>query len=457
MTIVSSCTEIQPEAISVTFRDDFNESINRCIFPQTLTSLTFGHSFNQPIAPGVLPTGLASLTFGHSFNQPIDPGALPVGLTSLTFGNNYNQPIDQGILTTYLTSLTFGNSFDEPLTQVLPPRLISLTFGRWFDKPIASGVLPAGLISLTFGHFFNQSITHEVLPISLTSLRFGEYFNQPITLGVLPASLIALTFGDYFNQPIAHGVLPARLTSLTFGRYFDQPIAPGVLPASLIICNLPSGHPNRHNWETLKATPPTAAMQRLQASERARSQNLQKNERESLSRQHLKFPRQIRKSQQLEAIKDTYGPAIFDFVKLVSDAYPDEDPQETVGLISEQLEVPKDHLREYWASHFGAEKQVFPNSRYYCNNWKLLDQSSYTYLEPDSHLIVDENNDCFTFEEFINLYRASTERGSPFNSPYRSRTTFSDISPKYLGGLDIRPYIVDTKLRKFAESRVGPS
>ena len=49
-----------------------------------LQSLTFGDQFDQSMDNVALPSGLQSLTFGPTFNQSMDNVALPSGLQSLT-------------------------------------------------------------------------------------------------------------------------------------------------------------------------------------------------------------------------------------------------------------------------------------------------------------------------------------------------------------------------------------
>ena len=52
----------------------------------SLQSLSFGDDFNQSMDNVALPSGLQSLTFGARFSQSMDNFALPEGLRSLTFG-----------------------------------------------------------------------------------------------------------------------------------------------------------------------------------------------------------------------------------------------------------------------------------------------------------------------------------------------------------------------------------
>ena len=157
-----------------------------------------------------------------------------------------------------------------------------------------------------------------------------------------------------------------------------------------------------------------------------------------------------RKLTELSLVRQTYGDDLYQFVKLMLDAYPEDNVESVMAEVSDQLGVSREVLRSYWDERI-AGKQVYPSGRFKCNNLKLLDQSSYTYLTPDNQLIVDENNDCFTFDEFMAMYQAARDQGNSFNSPYRSRITFSDIAPKYLRGQDISPYLFGNKLHKFAE------
>jgi hypothetical protein len=253
-----------PESVtSLTFGKNFNNGGERLIIknnlPTELTSLTFGDKFNNnnlPISGGDLPERLTSLTFGKNFNngrQPMGANVLPENLTSLTFGERFSngrQPMDDNVLPKKLTSLTFGDDFDDgklilhpgnPLSNssnnFLPPEIITLNFVS-FDKIMSSTFLPKTLTTLNLGNSFNQPICKKVLPESLTSLTFGNSFNQPIGEKVLQKSLTSLTFGNSFNQPIGEKVLPKSLTSLTFGNSFNQTIGANVLPESLISLNL---------------------------------------------------------------------------------------------------------------------------------------------------------------------------------------------------------------------------
>ena len=139
-------------------------------FPERwkIKSLTFDENFNQSIGPGVLPSTLKQLTFGEAFNASICK--LPGTLTHLTFGIDFNQPI------------------------VLPDSLTHLTFGCWFDQPIQ---LPKSLTHLEFGTDFNQPV---VLPDSLIELTFGYNYRQQIQLP-LPPSLVKITVcHDFFEK-----------------------------------------------------------------------------------------------------------------------------------------------------------------------------------------------------------------------------------------------------------------
>ena len=189
-------------------------------------------------------------------------------------------------------------------------------------------------------------------------------------------------------------------------------------------------------------------MSELSRSTIQAQQNL---ERTSLTQ---KVPKLDHKSQilgKLKQIREIYGDDIYRFVSQMQEAYPHDDPNDTIKEMVEQLGINKDGLKTYWDRHRMSQKIVYPTGKFQCNNLKLLDQGSYTYLIPDDQIIVDENNDCLTFDEFMSLYNAARERGSPFNSPYKSRTTYSSISPKYLRGQDVGPYWTGDKLRKYAE------
>ena len=106
--------------------------------PRSLVSLTFtGQSLNWGItlpASLTLPNRLQSLTFGDNFNQSLDGVTLPKGLQNLTFGRNFNQSLEGVTWPSSLQSLTFGVFFDQSLDGVtLPNSLQNLTFGFNFN------------------------------------------------------------------------------------------------------------------------------------------------------------------------------------------------------------------------------------------------------------------------------------------------------------------------------------
>lgn len=125
------------------------------------------------------PSSLLSLSFGENFDQSIDTVAWPPCLQRLTFGWEFNQSIDGVQWPSGLKKLTFGQSFDQPIESVSwPLGLEDLTFGGRFHQPIHNASFPPGLRRLTFGWRFNHSIASVAWPPALHRLMFGSLFNQ---------------------------------------------------------------------------------------------------------------------------------------------------------------------------------------------------------------------------------------------------------------------------------------
>ena len=178
---------------SLTFGDNFNQSLDGMTLPNSLQNLTFDGT--------TLPNSLQNLIFGHAFNLSLDGVTLPKSLQNLTFGRNFNQSLDGVTLPNSLQNLTFGFNFNQSLDGVtLPNSLQSLTFGFNFNQSLDGVTLPNSLQNLTFGCNFNQSLHGVTLPDGLQNLTFGRNFNQSLDGVTWPSSLQSLTFGVSFNQ-----------------------------------------------------------------------------------------------------------------------------------------------------------------------------------------------------------------------------------------------------------------
>ena len=71
--------------ISLTFGDDFNQSLVGVTFKDSLQNLTFGSDFNQSLERMTLPNSLQNLTFGFNFNQSLEGVTLPYHFAELDF------------------------------------------------------------------------------------------------------------------------------------------------------------------------------------------------------------------------------------------------------------------------------------------------------------------------------------------------------------------------------------
>jgi len=62
---------------SLSFRDEFNQSLVGVELPSSLQSISFGFDFNQSLVDVKLPSSLQSLSFGHKYNQSLVDVKLP--------------------------------------------------------------------------------------------------------------------------------------------------------------------------------------------------------------------------------------------------------------------------------------------------------------------------------------------------------------------------------------------
>ncbi|CAK8992687.1 unnamed protein product [Durusdinium trenchii] len=229
---VPSVESLPSSLTELILHPDFNQSLEKVLWPGSLQSLSFGFSFNQTLEGTIWPNQLRSLTFGAEFNQHLDEWALPSSLESLTFGIGFNRSLDHVSLPDGLKHLTFGTFFNKSLEQVHLPELESLVFGMKFDQSLEEVVLPGTLQHLAFGDGFNQPLDHVILPEGLLSLTFGNHFNQSLEAVLLPSSLKSLTFGNHFNQSLESLPFPS-LENLTFGAGFVESLDRIHLPSSL--------------------------------------------------------------------------------------------------------------------------------------------------------------------------------------------------------------------------------
>jgi hypothetical protein len=194
-------------------------------------SLTFDEDFNQSIANAQLPCSLKHLDFGGSFDQEVDDLRLPESLTVLRFGYDFNQPVEQLRLPSTLTHLGFSVQFNQSVEGLqLPSCLRTLEFHRMFKQPVNKLQMPSSLRLLQFLHPLSQPI---MLPNQLTHLRLGGGFSKPIECLELPNTLRFLVL-DWINQPISQLRLPLGLTHLKLTSKIRHPIQQLQLPELLL-------------------------------------------------------------------------------------------------------------------------------------------------------------------------------------------------------------------------------
>ena len=71
-------------------------------------------------------------------------------------------------------------------------------------------------------------------------------------------------------------------------------------------------------------------------------------------------------------------------------------------------------------------------------------------LVNDNELIIDTDNTCYTYDEFLLAYKTDMDFERPFISPYGSRKHFSDLCPRFLGKHNIDEYSTGKKLLQLA-------
>ena len=161
--------------LSVSFGQNFDQSIDSVAWPPHLQRLAFGWEFNRSIDGAQWPPGLKRLTFGQSFDRPIHAVSWPLALEELTFGGRFNQPIHGGVFPPGLRYLTFGWRFNQPIVEVAwPPRLQRLMFGSLFNQVRARGGGGDGGGSVSC-FFFNVSYKFRRVRVSrpCSGVRYG--------------------------------------------------------------------------------------------------------------------------------------------------------------------------------------------------------------------------------------------------------------------------------------------
>ena len=76
--------------------------------PSSLQHLELGDLNEGLLGVNFLPSGIKTITFRVDFNQSLDGVTLPAGLQTLTFGWRFNQSLDGVTLPASLQTLTFG-------------------------------------------------------------------------------------------------------------------------------------------------------------------------------------------------------------------------------------------------------------------------------------------------------------------------------------------------------------
>eukprot|EP00438_Fugacium_kawagutii_P008089 Skav222110 [mRNA] locus=scaffold1181:188992:192195:- [translate_table: standard] len=202
------------------------------VLPRSLQTLTFGDQFNQSLALVDLPSSLQSLTFGKAFNKSLEHVTLPCSLKSLTFGHRFNQSLQGVTFPNNLQILTLGAGFVQNFQDVsLPEGLKSLSFGAGFNQNLDLITWPSGLESLSFGELFDQPLHRVSWPCGLQVLVLGAAFNQSLDLVSWPKSLRHLTLGEEFDQTLENVTLPGlELPGISPTAQLDPD---GLLPAAL--------------------------------------------------------------------------------------------------------------------------------------------------------------------------------------------------------------------------------
>lgn len=178
-------------------------------FPESLQTLTFGDDFDQSLTGVQLPESLRSLTFGGDFNQRL------LGTKSLCCKGSAlrtSEPTkasqrQMGISNTYYYLLDFIDT--ASLSHSIHLLLACFLGGGhklnpWVAVFFFPGKVrfPDALENLTFGILFNQSLAEATLPSKLQRLALGDAFNQRMAQVKLPNTLQYLALGDAFNQSL---------------------------------------------------------------------------------------------------------------------------------------------------------------------------------------------------------------------------------------------------------------
>jgi hypothetical protein len=173
--LVNSLEDISLNMRDIVFIDTFNQHINECTWPESLTSIDFGYNFDQSISLW-------------------DVSYLPYNLTRLILSHNFTK-----IITKYPSKLThvyYGYRMHCHISD-LPDSLQFMSFNRecWYNSFIK---FPNNLAHLHLGYAYNYALND--LPQSLTHLVTSMKYN--IELLNLPLNLIYLEIGNSYNKPL---------------------------------------------------------------------------------------------------------------------------------------------------------------------------------------------------------------------------------------------------------------
>lgn len=118
---------------SLTFLDNFGQSLKGVTLPSSLHSLTFGNGFGRSLERVTLPSNLRSLACGEFFNHSLEHVMLPSSLRRLVFFIRFfNRPLQR--VTSALSSLesvTVGISLKRVLEGVAPPNSLQSLSCAW--------------------------------------------------------------------------------------------------------------------------------------------------------------------------------------------------------------------------------------------------------------------------------------------------------------------------------------
>jgi hypothetical protein len=160
-----------PSLHSLTFYDNFNQSINKGFLPSTLKKLKLGIHFDRYLDN--LPDSLQSLKLSRYFNNSLDN--LPSSLKKLTCGYYFNQPLNN--LPSSLEKLNLGIKFTQ-LIKNFPPSILYIRFNSIKAPSLIN--LPPKLEQLHLGYACKEFIDKIILPTSLHTLSISLKYEKNI-------------------------------------------------------------------------------------------------------------------------------------------------------------------------------------------------------------------------------------------------------------------------------------